>query len=178
MAQHPGGVESYAKRLCRARQRREDGRHISRDRGQFGRCSWTSPVLWLTLRHPSLSQGRGPYHWPDRQGVCGGLSSRGGAVICPVYSCGHVTAGHDEFRDIRSPYHFRGLKNPLSQAAYPISGSCPSWFISPSAPVLLSQQSTPRCRGWSGRCRGCLRLPVDTSLGKQGSSQNLPKNLR
>lgn len=33
-----------------------------------------------------------------------------------------MTAGHDEFRDMRSPYQFRGLKNPLRQAAYPISG--------------------------------------------------------
>ena len=85
MAQRPGVVESYAKRLCRARQRREDGRHISRDRGQFGRCSWTSPVLWLTLRHPSLSQGRGPYHWPDRQGVCGGLIQVAGQARLTPY---------------------------------------------------------------------------------------------
>jgi hypothetical protein len=36
-----------------------------------------------------------------------------------------MTAGHDEFRNMRSPYHFHGLKNPLRQTAYPISGLAP-----------------------------------------------------
>jgi hypothetical protein len=69
---------------------------------------------------------------------------------------------------MRSPYQNCGLKNPLSHAAYPISGSCPSWFILPLAPLLLSRQSTPRTRGRLGRRQGRLRIPVEASLGKQG----------
>jgi len=69
---------------------------------------------------------------------------------------------------MRSPYHFCGFKYPLSQAAYPISGSYPSWFISLFAPVLFSRQSTPKSAGLSGRWLSCLRLLVDASLGKQG----------
>ena len=62
---------------------------------------------------------------PDRQVACGGMIRLGRCSQCPAFRCGHVTTGHDEFRDIRSPYHFHGLKNPLRQAAYPIPGFVP-----------------------------------------------------
>ena len=30
---------------------------------------------------------------------------RGGAVICPAFGCGHLTAGYDEIRDMRNPFN-------------------------------------------------------------------------
>ena len=57
--------------------------------------------------------------------VCGGLTSRAGAVICPAFRRGHATAGRDEFRDMRSPYQFRGPEEPTESGGVSDTGFVP-----------------------------------------------------
>ena len=78
-----------------------------------------------------------------------------------------MTAGHDEFRDTGRLINFAGIGGPLRQTAYPIPGSCPSWFIPSSAPVLRYRRLSPRVLNASGGCHCRLRLPVCAAFRQQ-----------
>lgn len=70
----------------------------------------------LVIRHAI----RGLTHmWngPDGKGFFASDAKTGGAVICPAFSFGPITDGHDEIRNARSPNQFCALKGAVSQTA-------------------------------------------------------------
>ena len=57
------------------------------------------------------------WNGPDGKAVFfnGACPKTDGAVICPAFKFGHMTGGHDEIRNAKSPNQFCALRSALSQ---------------------------------------------------------------